>query len=355
MTIDIQSAGIKSAPIIGLLPHDLKANSYISQNRKILSQLGTVAPVPAPAALLGALLRNVFFRPQIKLYDILIVNWRENCLTTADRLTLRGVFEYIASMLLHRASARKLFYVRHNHHPHNLRGQDILRVSRLIAWGEKLADAVVVHSPAEAQKPGYYYVPHPLYALDEPKYSSTTVMKQRQTAPAPGSEYLMIGRIEPYKRIHEVIAEWSLPSKLTIMGPCTDNRYLQSLKTASEGKNVIIEDDFHDESYLAERVRRAAGVIIANDQSSMIVSGSLFFALSCGTRLFVTESAFARALSDKGLQNWINIQSGIADLVKAVESSRFSPENQAPPAKEELENLFGETALYRHWRDVIGS
>jgi hypothetical protein len=104
---------------IGLLPFELKANSYIKENREILGRLGEVVKVPHPKDLLIQMLTYFLKTGSLVLYDILILNFRENAFRSNNNsISLIGSIEFFFSLLIHKLSCHKLIYVRHETHPH---------------------------------------------------------------------------------------------------------------------------------------------------------------------------------------------------------------------------------------------
>ncbi len=337
---------------IGLLPYHLEANGYIERNRQALSDVGSVVPVPRPAQLLRDWVVHILTGKGLRLYDALILNWRENCLTRSNRITKAGVIEYLLSLLIHRVSSHRLIYVRHNRHPHNLHTADISKAKRWIRFGERVSDAVVMHSPEEMSHPKHFYVPHPLYQL--PRHGTESV----ETTDCPSKatkEFLMFGRIESYKQIHRIIELWPPNNTpLRIMGPCNDKQYLNMLKRLADGKPINFEVGFHAEAYLAERVQQASGVIIANQEDSTLVSGSFFFALSCQAMIYSIHNPFMAWARDSGLEQQVTLMPTLEALVDYIAAKPPSQRNPvAGTAQTKVEELFGMDRIKHHWKMVV--
>lgn len=331
--------------VIGLLPYNLEANTYIQRNRRILGTLGDVHPVPAPLVLLKKALLNFFKIGRFKIYDILIVNWRENSLkNNKNKIQIYGIAEYYISLLLHRMTSNRLVYVKHNHTPHNLSYKDTLRAKRLLQFGLRFAHAVVVHSPDYVDGENTYYVPHPLYQLN---FDPMHVNEERE------KEFIMFGRVQPYKNIHDVIKHWRIEVPLVIMGPCEDKNYLKELESLSKGKKIEFEIGFHDESYLQKRVACCSAVIIANDKSSMLVSGSFFFAISCGTPVYALQSSFFEWIKETDLGFAVMTATTVDGLIEQI----LLHEKDSQLSREKLllasDTLFGEEIIARKWNESI--
>jgi len=339
----------KNPLTIGLLPYELEANAYIEKNRKILERIGTVVPVPRPGPMFVKVLKQVLKTGRFRLYDVLIINWRENTLRSGNNtLHPLGVLEYFLSLLLHRAVCGKLIYVKHNSHPHNLPPHSIRTAEKLVRAGQRLANAIVVHSPEQAVKRNKtLYVPHPLYdvQIEHPADNPT-----EQAEPP----FVMIGRVQPYKKIDEVIANWEGSSRLVILGPSSDNKYLRQLEELAENRNIEFEIDFHPEHYLAERVSGSKGVIITNDNNSMLVSGSFFFAISCGARVYATDSLFFEWVRTTSLAPYLFIADTLPQLTNLVLSGSVSSDPGIKSAvRAEAEKYFGDKAVEDAWRKAI--
>lgn len=334
---------------IGLLPHELDANKYIAENYRILSKIGVVKPVPKPVKLMQDWLRHVVTTKKISLYDVLIVNWRENCLTKSNKIRLSGILEYIISIALHRACSKKLIYVRHNKHPHDLEPTDISKAKFWIKFGEYLSDKTVFHSPIETTEPHHMYVPHPLYTKSISRSITSDVVNSKSSEQ---SYFLMFGRIEPYKQIHLVIEKWSEKHNLRIVGPCSDNRYLASLENLADGKPVYIEPEFQPDDELAQKVRKARGVIIANHEDSMITSGSFFYSLSCGTPVFALSNPFYSWVNNSARHSIVYTSPDISNLISMIDDASLESLRREDITIS-ANHLFSDREIENCWRKVI--
>jgi len=342
----------KNNLVIGLLPYDLEANTYIKKIRKILSTNGMVTKVPNPPNLAFNIIKLLMTQGKIKLYDILIINWRENCLVSNGKLKFTGVLEYFFSLFLHKISSRKLIYVQHNRSPHGLNEIDAKRTAFFMGLGKLLADRVVVHSPAEAEKRNYFYIPHPLYDLGKAPSSFNRPSENQISDNFP---YLMIGRIEPYKRIDEVIYHWDSPDELRIIGPSKNDAYLEHIQRLSKGKNVTFDVGFHSEEYLALQAAHCSCVIIVNDPSSMIVSGSMFFALSCNVPVYTTSPDFTRVIGSTDLSKVIYVSDSIKNLLISMHSNSKMRSDLACYSLREkiIKRYFGDDVVLRYWNNLM--
>ncbi|TSJ70312.1 glycosyltransferase [Marinobacter vulgaris] len=333
---------------IGILPYDMQANRYIEKNRLILEKLGTILPVPHPAKLLKTLLLNVFRTGKLKPFDVLILNWRENALRSENNsITFKTIFEYISTMVLHRLSCKKLIYVAHNRFPHNIDKKQQTTAKKIIKFGYSLSDLIVVHSFPEAD-PGkkIHYVPHPLYDINHDNEILNPPLFM-------GEFYVIIGRIQQYKNLEKVIINWPKNKSLLILGPCDNKNYLKYIKNLIKNKDIIIEAKFHSENYLKKCIEKSKGVIVSNDNESMYVSGSFFFAISCHSKVFALDSPFYRWINDTPLSPCIFSFSSIDKLIKAIENQPELAKGQCECIHQLASPLFGDDIIEDSWRRII--
>ncbi|WP_405420056.1 hypothetical protein [Marinobacter flavimaris] len=332
---------------IGLVPFGLKINDYIERKKDLLGQVGQVFEVPRPRLLLGAVLKRMSTGQSPRLFDVIILNWRENLLCNKNcKLSYKGILEYLCTLLVFKLACQKLIYVRHNRHPHNLRTIDRDRARRIIDIAQNLASAVVVHAPPHALQlnPKLRYIPHPLYPLifDE----------QKNPEPTRNDEFIIFGRIERYKRILELAKSWDLQSRLSILGPCTDEEYLNELRIACQDRDIDLEPKFQDENIIADRIRRCKGVIIGNDTSSMLVSGSFFFSLSCGTPVYAVNSDFFKWLEETPIAPYLIVRGSFSELIDAIRTNDTKQYIQSE-ISDVSKMLFGDTKIITAWKELL--
>ncbi len=329
-------------PVIGLRQFAGAGNAYVDRNREVLSRLGKVVDVPRARRLALAILwRLVTFR-RLKIYDVLIVNWAENVLTQwRGRLTPRGALEYRLYLWLCRRAARDLIYVRHNRVPHDVPTRYHARVIKLIEKGERAADRVVAHSPVFAAEHGYSYVPHPLYEV------------RPAAATEPVDEFVVFGRIRRYKKLDALIAAWGRQARLAIIGPCTDDAYLARLEKLAADKPVEFDIGFHDEAGVAARMSHARGVVVVNDPDSLIVSGTFFFAISAGARVFTAADPFYRWLADTPLGSYVSVFESVNALGSRAGHEPARQPGEPAAIRAAAEALFGDREVLAGWRQAL--
>ena len=328
-------------PVIGVRQPEGPDNAYVSRNCAILGQLGDVQQVPRARDLLLLLLGRLITFQRLKIYDVMILNWAENALTQrGGKLTYRGILEYRVFLWICRRLSRKLVYVRHNELPHGTAAHDADRVDAWIERGQQRADVVVAHSPVYAEAQGCAYVPHPLYEVSASAVTRT-------------NEYVVFGRIQPYKNIHQIIEAWSPGATLLILGPCSDPAYLDELRALANDKPVAFDVGFKEEEEIAERIAASAGVLIANKAQSAVVSGTLFFALSCGARVFALATPFHRWLATTPLAGSVFSFDSIPALTAAIRASDLAESPSAASVRAAAESLFDDDRVLAAWRAVL--
>lgn len=330
--------------IIGLLPYDLKANDYIKRNREILEQLGTVVEVPRPKLLFVKILKKLFRTGDIILYDILILNFREGAISShKNYISFIGCIEFYLMFCIHKIICKKLIYVRHNLHPHNLPINLHKFSEKIIKFGQLISNVTVSLSPAYAKTHNCHYVPHPLYEtynFNQSKFESK-------------SNFIVFGRIERYKNIDELINCIDGNIELIVMGPCTDIKYLDKLKELSLNKKVRFEIGFHSDNYLQHSISSSSGVIITNQTSSMIVSGSFFYAISCGAKVFTIKTPFTEWIKSTSLGPYVLVENNVESLMKKVSSSAPTSKHEHEEILRNAELIFGDSVIEDAWRKIV--
>jgi glycosyltransferase involved in cell wall biosynthesis len=330
---------------IGFWPYDLNVNAFAHLNRSILERLGNVVEVPGTKKLLKQLVTHFFETGNLILYDILIINWRENLIKSkSNSLSVIGSIEFFITLLIYKLCCHKLIYVKHNIRPHNLLKKFAVVSEKMVDIGQSIADIVVVLCPAYAQLKGYYYVPHPLYITDDIPNSEIESK----------SYFLVFGRIERYKNIDEIIKYFDNDTELIVMGPCNDQEYLKRLEKLAQGKRIIFEIDFHSDEYLQKRIKLSRGVIITNDSSSMLVSGSFFYAISCGTRVYTLKTPFIEWVKGTSLGPYITVEPNVELLIKRM--TNCVDKNNTSERSEIIKHaefLFGDISVEKAWQKAL--
>lgn len=239
-----------------------------------------------------------FFRvlPRV---DVVLVSWLENCLinrhTGKRRLFGSIVFRY--KLMILRLFSRRVVMVRHNNFPHSALPEYQNRIRQQIDVLERSFDAVITHSGHQTE--GRYYVPHPLYNASFPD-SRVSPMADCYS----DGYCVAFGRISRYKNLWALITAWNGPNQLVIAGKADDVSYLESLKKAAvNNKFVTIEARYWSDDEAVALVSGAASLVLAHEGNDVVVSGSYFYAVSCGTPVVALSTQFLA---------WLEQQSGPA-------------------------------------------
>ena len=317
---------------IGQLPLSGSSNPYVDRMADNLRRLGDLHPFPS--------MREFTFNPLrvlLRRYDVLILNWIENAAYNS-----KGNLSFLRKARLHvylaaaKLIARKVIWVRHNNYPHgvtSLRGRASTKA--LLTWMERYADVVITHSPVEARGKRKY-VPHPLYST-----------KAADDNPLATQNYFfMFGHMAPYKRLDEVIRLAPPGLELVIAGPANNPAYLEKLQSlAQERPNIHLLPGFLDSSVAARIAKDSRGIIVANADVDMVVSGSYIYALSLNVPLYAVRTPFVSWLDSESGVGGVHVFDTLESLLSEVDT--VSKEDIRPDPTR-VDELFGDKAILRH-------
>lgn len=330
-------------PRIGYLPFGGITNAYAARFVDLLGEFGTVCALPQLRSVLthpGALRRR---------YDLAVVNWVEFDLVRRrdGSFSLAGFVKVLARLLFYKRIARRLAYVRHNHFPHGTRERDVARARRALDFVERLADVVLIHSGHDlgARRE---YVPHPLY---RPAAAALTEAEAALLATLPTDFYTVFGRIERYKRIERLIEHFPRERGLLVFGAAEDPAYAAALQRGA-GPNVRVLAGYVSDALAQAVIGRSRGMVLAHAEPDMIVSGSLFYALSIGARVFAVDSPalawIGRRIGGDSLHTAADIPA-LCALVARDRGAAGVPA-QRPP---QVEAEFGDQRIKAALREVL--
>lgn len=324
---------------IGYSPFSNTENAYIDRNKEILSRLGAVHEIPS----LGQLFRHPH-RYLASRLDVAIINWWENSIVSrkTGKLHLPGLCKFMVKALALRLVARKVVFIRHNNYPHHTDHEKGERIARLLDRLEKLFSISVTHSGhnENRERP---YVPHPLY--NKKPGSGRSAPLERQ-----GDYFVAFGRIQPYKKLEELIDGFPPEKKLIIAGPCKDDEYLRRI-TAASGQNIEIRAGYLAKDEAERLVANSRGMILSHAESDMIVSGSYFFATSIGVPVHAIKTPFfewaRRSFETRGLHIYENLAM-LHDGIETAKQRNIKKEIIAYAG-----NSFGDRKVAEHWSKVF--
>jgi beta-1,4-mannosyltransferase len=272
---------------------------------------------------------------------VCVANWIENCLISpGGRITLRGLWHFLKIVFKLHLVGKHVVFARHNVYPHAAKGRSRQIAEMVIDLSELfLFHRVYVlsrHYTSRIRK----FVSHPTY-----EFSGSTSTER------PSDDIIYFGNFAPYKNLESLISSWNRRSRLIIAGECRDANYLDSLKSLSAGKNIQFVANWLSDDEAKCLVSSCAAMIIPHSGCSMIISSSVFFALSCGVPAICCGSAHARQLVSESLPGVIYIHSlaEINDLdiakvnsldrneIEEVARSRFGIDAVAEMIKEAMQ------------------
>ncbi|MDT3670968.1 MAG: hypothetical protein ROZ37_11635 [Aromatoleum sp.] len=330
---------------IGYMPYGGTTNKYVERVIEILGAFGSVSDLPRPKSLLR---RPSHVRRK---FDAAILNWVEfDLVRQRDQgFSVFGFAKVLARVLAVRCVARRVIYVRHNLYPHGTRERDIERARRALDLLERLFDVVLVHSGHDL---GAHrdYVPHPLYRVDD---TPLTADEERVLSALPDDCYAVFGRIERYKRIEKLLAAFPASRNLLVFGAAEDPAYVEELR-ALAGPNVRLMPGYVSDAFAQAVIRRSRGLVLAHAERDMIVSGSLFYGLSIGARVFALESPALSWIRQRIGGEPIHVARDLPTLCAAI-AADHAP---APPIAERqslIDAEFGDRRIEAVFRRVLQS
>lgn len=329
-----QEASTSALPLrIACLPYTDEDNAYTGSMSRVFANFGLVSKFPRIGELVAELVR---FR--LQRFDVLIVSWIDNKVVNHNgRPSLRGIAVLLLQTLLYRIWARRIVFVRHNRYPHATAPQYAQLISKLLDGYELLCSAVVTHSAAELQGRRYYW-PHPLYPIQTVALSSLSA----ELDLAPGY-FVLFGRIEAYKRIHELIEKFPTNRRLLVLGKPGDAAYVRKLQ-ALQRDNIKVVPRFVDDAEAQLVIRRARALVLSHADADMIVSGSFFYAMSLGVPVFAVRTPFFEWVGPRVGGQLLTSEADLHNLcLRIAESDEAAID--LPGADRIVEQLFGDSAV----------
>ncbi|MDA8689158.1 hypothetical protein OAP82_01275 [Paracoccaceae bacterium] len=254
---------------IAYIPQDAKFNPYVKNMHKILRTLGELDTKPTTA--------KIIFR--VKYYDFFIINWVENSIITkCGKISFIKYIKLLLKILIWKMSTNNLINIEHNVYPHNLIASQRKLYSRLNKINKFIYDINISHINFQKN----CILPHPLYTINTSGTESDEVHDY----------FLTFGRIEPYKNLEDLISIFNTTGKnLKIFGMCADSGYFERL-ISSKKENITLVNEFLPEEKLSRLVNSCKAVIIPSNSGSMILSGTLMYALSFNKEVIVRSNEF---------------------------------------------------------------
>jgi glycosyltransferase involved in cell wall biosynthesis len=309
-------------------------NRYSENMMEVLAEFGTVSGFTVGRGVKGAL------RGRMQRSDVIFLNWLENeIVSKGGALSVPGFAKCMMKLALSRVFARKLVYVRHNRYPHRTRAQHRASVAKAADFLEARCDASVVHSMT-ATAGSRLYVPHPLYKVNA-----------RPEAPHEGERYFVcFGRILRYKNLEALIRCFPADRRLLIVGACDDPAYLDELD-ALASPNIAIRGGYIDEEEAQRLVSGSEGVIICHAENDVIVSGTFFYAMSLGVRVYALRTEFTAWAQRELGGELVQAHDSVESLARSLPATpRTRPADGVDPR---VQRLFGTQAVRQAVSEVM--
>jgi beta-1,4-mannosyltransferase len=319
----------------------ISGNSYVQTNKELLSHIGEVSPMPKIAEVVKYAAQRVIGLRKGCLADVCVINWLENiCASKSGRLKVSGVVKMLIFMLAARAAFRKVIWVRHNIVPHGVKGLTGAILEMVFKLLESMSTTVAMHSK-DARCWGRNYLPHPLYKSTgffdcESKYVE--------------DYFVCFGRLEPYKNYHQLISVWPDNARLVISGSTTDQNYLAKLVEMAAGKNIVINGERITDQEAAQLVGSAKALLLTHAERDMVVSGSYYYALSCGVAVIALETPHLEYLRDTDGAPGLLTAKTIEEIVKIAVA--FDAQSREPILEFAMTH-YSDAEVEKHWRAII--
>uniref|UniRef100_UPI003A971146 hypothetical protein n=1 Tax=Klebsiella pneumoniae TaxID=573 RepID=UPI003A971146 len=201
--------------------------------------------------------------------------------------SFKGISKLLVKILIFKLKFKKIIFVRHNFYPHSAKKEISAKAKNLVDKLEVFFDHCVVHSPVFPNYK-YEYIPHPLYKFP-------LKIDAKQDIKYDNNKFVIFGRISSYKKYEKIIEVFPCEHQLLIGGQCDDNAYLNKIQSLVKNKcNVSISPFYLDDIKAKELINSTGGLIISHADDDMIVSGSFFYGLTLGIKMFAVATPFLK-------------------------------------------------------------
>lgn len=203
------------------------------------------------------------------------INWIEN--QTRER-GFFGLILIVIFCLVLKLFRVRIIWVRHNKTSHNLKGRASLYLNKIaIYYMEWISFRVFCHGIKSAEENGDFYVPHPLYLIENKKVKTVDV------------GYLIFGRMTPYKGVENIIKEVGNVN-LSVWGKF-DSEYYDFVKSYVEkfSGDIDVRNEYIPNDELNLAISNCKAVLVGNDADSVIISGVVYRALELNAIVITTS------------------------------------------------------------------
>lgn len=263
-----------------------KGNAYSERMAEILRGMGhDVVPAARPGPLLWARIRP----------DCLWLNTPERYAVSGHGRSIRPLrlLALLLALLVMKARRVLVVSVEHNWAVHDAGAKVSWIGVKLMALVRKIADIRMAHADVGAGDGGNcHYVPHPLYRL-HPAVALPEAF-------SPEVRCMILGRIAPYKRLEDTLRWWPADVPLLIAGACSNEAYVEQLKAIVSGKNVRFRIGRLSSEELDSLLAGHDIVVVPHGESSNIVSGTFFHAVSAGCLVLGRQAKYLASIAGSG-------------------------------------------------------
>jgi beta-1,4-mannosyltransferase len=320
---------------VGSWPGPNFTNDYIQRFCQSLTKAGlTVCDVDRPR---WSLARQV---------DVLHIHWPEQVFWDVTRL--RGTARAIAALVIFaylRLSGVTLVWCVHNLEPHDA-GRRYLAIWRVYAaLLSYLVHGFVTLSPstvaiARARFPGFANKPaifiwHADYVFPPTTDDTGEWRRQRGIGPSQ-TVFAFIGRIRPYKGVRNLVESFRATNdqnlRLVIAGLVRDQALRAFFEDAqSKDGRILLDLRLLPEDDLRQTVAATDVVVLPFER--ILHSGSVIYALSCGTPVLTPAAPYAADLQGQLGNRWVRTYD------PPLSAAELVPFHKAPGEKPDLRFL----------------
>lgn len=333
-------------PKVAILPRRVAQEEYLLRIEEIMAPTMDMCRMPSQSRLLRDRLKG---RPRP--FEALLLQWIDNAMIDAKgRFSLKGYLRAFVKVAVYRLWARRIVFVRHNQYPHSTHSDDADRVRKAVDRFERHCDASIVHSPAELTSsiPNRVYCPHPLYERIKDRASEDAIPEPLRWTPG---YFIAFGRMEPYKRLPELIDQFPEEQRLLVFGAPPRSQALREELERKQRNGVRVHPAFLDNAIIQYVVDRAAGLIVVNADKDMIASGSVVYAISMGLPVYAVETPYLIALQEMLGSEMIHIAPDLPSLMTLIAAADPNGRSKADMAR--IMKYFGDDVVHNTLSKVL--
>jgi glycosyltransferase involved in cell wall biosynthesis len=291
-------------------------NEYLSKLFQCIADIGFVVNDKNYHNGIWSLFNSLF-----KNYDLIYLNWYGLSGYSGLKGIIVEVFHFLV-FIVYLLKGGKIVFVIHNFNPH--KGRLYFRFFHDFYY--KNSNLLICHSTIVYNFIGSVnfnktaVIPHPT------KPELLDLIKKGDDDFS--YDFLVWGSMIEYKGIKEIVMTFKnyySNYKLAIVGKCSDVQLAIWLKKMTSGTNIHIDLQNIDDDSIIEYHQRSQYILFNYLPDSAIISGSVMFSLSLGSRICVRRGTQYSCLSDLGC---IFLFDSIDTLVNGYRNYCWQEENQ---------------------------